>query len=319
MTPREHAELVLDRQGLELLDAIAARAAGTLDAAIFFGSRSSGVATTPASAYDLMLVCDRPGVFYRAMSQAGFLHRSPALLGILDGLLPPTQIRLVHGTGLVKASVLSMAAFQRATSTARRDQFVAGRLFQDVHVVWVRDPESARRVDDAIVSARRITLDWVMPDLPARFTSSEYVRQLFRTSFRFEVRPETAGRADALFDAQSVRLVPIFESALEELAAEGRLRGPEEDGAFSLPGSPTPGQILRRRLYLEWSRVRATARWPKHAVTFDGWLDYIIRKAERHSGETIVLTPLERRFPLILLWPKIFKFLARQRGKGRPV
>ncbi|HQZ18528.1 MAG TPA: hypothetical protein PLD86_16770 [Vicinamibacteria bacterium] len=276
------------------------------------------MATTAASAYDLMLVCERPGAFYRAMSRAGYLHRSPVLLGLLDGLLPPTQIRLVHGAGLVKASVLSLAAFQRATSAARRDQFVAGRLFQDVHVVWVGSPEAARQVEDAIDSARRVTLDWVAPDLPARFSASEYVRQLFRTSFRFEVRPETGGRADALFDAQAGRLVPAFEGVLKDLVASGRLRA-TEDGAFSLPGPPPRGQILRRRLYLEWSRVRATARWPKHAVTFDGWLDYIIRKAERHSGETIVLTPLERRFPLILLWPKIFKFLARQRGKGRPV
>ncbi len=35
----------------------------------------------------------------RAMSKAGYLHRSPVLLGLLDGLLPPTQIRLVHGAG----------------------------------------------------------------------------------------------------------------------------------------------------------------------------------------------------------------------------
>lgn len=264
-----------------------------------------------------MLVCDRPGDFYRAMSRAGFLHRSPAVLGLLDGLLPPTQIRLVHGTGLVKASVLSLVALQRATSAARKDQFVAGRLFQDVHVVWARGPESLRQVEDAIDSARLVTLGWVAPDLPARFGASDYVRQLFRTSFRFEVRPETGGRADALYEAQAVRLLPMFEAVLETLAGQGCLR--VEGDAFSLPEPPSRGQVLRRRLYLEWSRVRATARWPKHAVTFDGWLDYILRKAERHSGETIVLTPLERRFPLILLWPKVFKFLARQRGKGRQV
>jgi hypothetical protein len=265
-----------------------------------------------------MLVCERPGAFYEAMSKVGFLHRSPALLGFLDGLLPPTQIRLVHGAGLVKASVLSMAALKRATSNARKDQFVAGRLFQDVHVVWARTPEAARQVEAAVASARLVTLDWVAPDLPDRFAAADYVRQLFRTSFRFEVRPETGGRADALFEAQAVRLVPMFEDVLESLAAEGRLRT-SGGNSFSLPGPPSRRQVLKRRLHLEWSRVRATARWPKHAVTFDGWLDYIIRKAERHSGETIVLTPLERRFPLILLWPKIFKFLARQRGKGRPV
>ncbi len=276
------------------------------------------MATTSASAYDLMLVCDRPGAFYRAMSKAGFLHRSPAVLSLLDGLLSPTQIRLVVGAGLVKASVLSLSAFRRATSPARKDQFVAGRLFQDVHVVWARGPESAQQVEDAIASARRLTPHWVAPDLPDHFTPADYVRQLFRTSFRFEVRPETAGRADALYAAQAPRLVPMFEGVLRTLAAEGLLQARGGDD-FSLPGPPTRGQVLRRRLYLEWSRVRATARWPKHAVTFDGWLDYIIRKAERHSGETIVLTPLERRFPLVLLWPRLFRFLARQRGKGRPV
>jgi len=276
------------------------------------------VATTSASAYDLMLVCDRPGAFYQAMRKAGFLHRSPGLLSLVDGLLSPTQVRLTVGGGLVKASVLSLSALRRATSSARKDQFVAGRLFQDVHVVWARGPESILQVEDAIASARRVTLDWVAPDLPDRFTSADYVRQLFRTSFRFEVRPETAGRADALYAAQAPRLVPMFESVLRTLAAEGLLQARGAD-AFSLPRPPTRGQALGRRLYLEWSRVRATARWPKHAVTFDGWLDYIIRKAERHSGETIVLTPLERRFPLVLLWPRLFRFLARQRGKGRPV
>jgi hypothetical protein len=70
---------------------------------------------------------------------------------------------------------------------------------------------------------------------------------------------------------------------------------------------------------MEWSRVRATARWPKHAITFDGWLDYILRKAERHSGETIVLTPLERRLPFIFLWPRALGFLWRQRKRRPPV
>jgi hypothetical protein len=70
---------------------------------------------------------------------------------------------------------------------------------------------------------------------------------------------------------------------------------------------------------MEWSRVRATARWPKHAITFDGWLDYLVKKAERHSGETIVLGAWERQLPFVFLWPRVFRFLARQRGKGRPV
>lgn len=297
---------------------MAEAADGSLGAAIFFGSRSSGVATNTNSAYDLMLVCENPRRFYGAMSRAGLLHRSPVLLGILDGLLPPTQIRLVRDPWLVKASVLSLAALDRATSVRRQDQFIAGRLFQDVHVVWSAGPVLAGRVTAAIESARRATLDWAAPDLPPTFGASEYLRQLFRTSFRFEVRPENRGRADALSAAQAVRLEPMFEEVLRSLAAEGRLR-PAGEGRYALAVPVSRSEARRRRLFMEWSRIRATARWPKHAVTFDGWLDYIIRKAERHSGETIVLTPLERRFPFIFLWPRALKFLARQRGKGRPV
>jgi len=275
------------------------------------------VKTNAASAYDLMLICDRPRLFYDAMHRAGFLARSPRVLGLLDPLLPPTQIRLAHGEGLVKASVLSTAAMARATSAQRKDQFVAGRLFQDVHVVWARDDAFAGVILKAVESARLVTLDWVSPDLPERFDVPQYVRQLLRTSFRFEVRPETRGRADALYEAQASRLLPIFDDVLKVLSSQGRLQSLGE-GMYSLGRSASKGEAFRRRVFMEWSRVRATARWPKHAVTFDGWLDYILRKAERHSGETIVLTPLERRFPLILLWPKVFRFLGRQRRKGRP-
>ena len=182
----------------------------------------------------------------------------------------------------------------------------------------LRDADFETQVEEAVESARLATLDWVRPDLPATFTPDQYLRQLFRTSFRFEVRPETGGRADALSAAQAPRLVPIFEGVLRRLAAQGLLAEAGQ-GSYSLAGTATGASNLGRRIFMEWSRVRATARWPKHAITFDGWLDYIVKKAERHSGETIVLGPWERRLPFVLLWPRVIRFLARQRGKGRSV
>jgi hypothetical protein len=265
-----------------------------------------------------MLVCEEPLRFYAAMKAAGFLRRSPAFLRLLDPVLPPTQVRLAGEDWLVKASVLSLHALLLSTSIRRRDQFVAGRLFQNVSLVFGRDGDAVNRIEQAIASARRITLDWVAPDLPASFDAGGYVRQLFRTSFRFEVRPETRGRADALFEAQAERLIPIFTAVLAALCEDGRLQT-DGSGRFSLVAAISPVGRLQRRLFMEWSKARATARWPKHALTFDGWLDYVIRKAERHSGETIELTRLERRLPFIFLWPRALRFLLRQRGKGRAV
>jgi hypothetical protein len=301
-----------------LLETIAGSSGATLEAAVFFGSRSSGVATTSASAYDLMLVCEEPKDFYAMMHREGLLQRSPRVLALLDPFLPPTQIRLSRTPWVVKASVVSARALRHATSPDRKDQFLAGRLFQDVHVVWARTMEASARLDDAIQSARELTVSWVAPDLPPTFDAAVYLRQLFRTSFRFEVRPETRGRADALFAAQATRLTPIFEEVVDHLASKGLLIR-NADATFALPRPPTFAERFRLRIFLEWSRVRATARWPKHALSFDGWLDYIIRKAERHSGETIVLTSLERRVPFIFLWPRVVRFLLRQRSKGRTV
>lgn len=300
------------------MEAIAAASGGTLGAAIFFGSRSSGVATNAASAYDLLLVCEEPARFYARLHEAGLLHRSPRLLSTLDSILAPTQVRLTRDSWVAKASVISLLSARQATSPERPDQFLAGRLFQDVHVVWSRDSAWTERSEALIAASRGLTLRWVAPDLPESFDVASYVRQLFRTSFRFEVRPESRGRADALFSAQQGRLVPIFAEVLESMAREGHLRR-KDSGEFSLAASVPGGARVRRRLFMEWSRVRATARWPKHAITFDGWLDYIVKKAERHSGEHIVLTPLERRLPFIFLWPRALRFLYRQRRKGRPV
>ena len=306
---------MLDEPGRRLLSAITKGAAGTLGAAVFFGSRSSGVVTNSASAYDLMLVCESPRAFFRAAQASALLARSPLILAMADRFLAPTQIRL-SGEGLVaKASVVSFATLRLATSRDRKDQFLAGRMFQDVHLVWADGETSSERVAAAIEGARRLTFDWVGPDLPAAFDARDYLIQVFRTSFRFEVRPEGRGRADALSAVQAERLVPVFERVLEGLADEGKLvRLPPR--RFRVLESFSRGRRLPRRLFMEWSRVRATLRWPKHAITFDGWLDYIIRKAERHSGEVIVLTAMERRLPFIFVWPRVVRFLLRQRRKS---
>jgi hypothetical protein len=62
--------------------------------------------------------------------------------------------------------------------------------------------------------------------------------------------------------------------------------------------------------------VRATARWLKHVVSFEGWLDYIVRKASRHTGEPIVLTGRERRWPWVFLWGRLFRYLRDKNRKG---
>ena len=80
---------------------------------------------------------------------------------------------------------------------------------------------------------------------------------------------------------------------------------------------PGKGSWLLYTLYFTASKARATARWFKYMVTFDGWLDYILRKIERRAGFEVKIEERERRWPLIFLWPKLFVVLrALKNPKG---
>jgi hypothetical protein len=61
---------------------------------------------------------------------------------------------------------------------------------------------------------------------------------------------------------------------------------------------------------------RALARLAaQHAVQAPVYsLEYLVHKVERHSGERIVLSQRERCLPLLLLWPKFFRYLRRRRA-----
>jgi hypothetical protein len=61
-------------------------------------------------------------------------------------------------------------------------------------------------------------------------------------------------------------------------------------------------------------------RWFKYMLTFDDWLDYIVRKIERRSGVRIELSKSERRFPIIFLWPKALRVIRamRDNDSGAP-
>ena len=59
-------------------------------------------------------------------------------------------------------------------------------------------------------------------------------------------------------------------------------------------------------------------RWAKHIVTFNDWLTYVQRKAERRTGLTIELTRAERKWPLIFLWPKVVRVLRYSRTGQLP-
>jgi hypothetical protein len=308
------------------LDAAVLRLVGATGPAlvglVFFGSRRTGAARKDAwSAHDAFVIVEDYLGFYEALSRAGLTRKRPGLMALVSGWLPPTQYSLrFEDLGIhVKAAVVRYDTYRRETSARRRDHFCIGRLFQPTRLLHARDESARQGILEGLIDAYRETWAWSRPWLPECFDAEAYGRSALRTSMRWEVRPEPAGRADALWEAQRPLQLPLLERLLDELDARGevaRLPGPAQERVRTRPVGTW--ERLSLELYFRRSIVRATTRWLKHTVTFEGWLDYILRKASRHTGEPIELTERERRFPLVFLWGRLFRYLRTKNRKGSP-
>jgi hypothetical protein len=301
---------------------LSAAAGDTLTGVVFFGSRRTGAARANAwSAYDAFVVVEGYRTFYGSLRRAGLTGKRPGPMALVSRWLPPTQYSLrfaaegVH----VKAAVIRRDTWRRETSGRRRDHFCMGRLCQPTRVLYARNEDARRLLLEGLVFSHRETWHWARPWLPPSFDANAYGLSALRTSMRWEVRPEPAGRADTLWTAQKELQVPVFEELLRELEERGEVAAvPGHSGAFA-PRRPV-GRAERVRLehYFRRSIVRATSRWLKHVVTFEGWLDYIVGKASRHTGEPITLSERERRWPWIFAWGRFFRYLRHKNQQGSP-
>ena len=304
-----------------------ARSMGPTTVAILhYGSRAQGRKPRADSAYDFFIIVDEYRPAYESLAARVGTSYSPRTATVLAHILPPNVISIVdreQGGLRAKCCVLSLAHFKQACSPRRRDHFVQGRLFQFLVMAWKRDETAARAVSEAIAQARAATFDWGRPSLPERFTVDQYVHAVLARSLEGEIRPEVGDHAQTLAAAQRESLRAIYLPLLQHLAAQGELvveeSQPSDPAATVYRQRVPPSAFDRWRVgwYFRFSKARTTARLLKHVVLYEGWLDYILRKIERSGDAKIELTPRERRWPLIFLWPRFFKYLRNRPQRQR--
>jgi hypothetical protein len=211
---------------------------------------------------------------------------------------------------IAKCLIISARHFERELSDRSRDHFMISRMIQEVDVLYVRDEAAERWLGDCLEAARRTVLDWAAPYVAAPFTAETLTREMIAICYRSEIRPESGSRASSVFEAQRAYLVDTYEKLLANAASEGLVV--REEHGYRSARRPGPIARLRRFVYFNFSKVRVTARWFKHVLTFENWLPYTVRKVERRTGMRVELTTLERRLPLIFIWPRVFRVLRNR-------
>ncbi len=288
-------------------------AGNQLRAVLLYGSHLFGAAPDRYSAYDLVVVVEEYLGTYRELCRSGFTHRPPMLMASLAWMLPPNVIAYApEGMDgpIAKCLIISAHDFERELSARSRDHFMISRMIQEVGVLYVRDAAAEGWVGDSLAAARRTVLDWAVPYVATPFSAESLTREMIAICYRSEIRPESSSRASSVFEAQRAYLMETYEKLLAHAAGEG-LVVREGDG-YRPAARPPPMARLRRAAYFNFSKLRVTARWIKHVLTFENWLPYVVRKVERRTGMRVELTPLETRLPLIFLWPHLFRVLRRR-------
>jgi hypothetical protein len=292
-------------------------ACGTnLAAAIFFGSVLVGTSPSKDSAADIFVVVEDYERFYRDIGTRLPQARRASIMAALNRALPPNVIYLKDPGALragAKCFVISRKDLSLGLSRDAKDHFCRGRLVQRIQIVYSRDPEVREEIEAGLESARRVSLEWVPIYLPEKFSVLDFCLRMLEVSYAGEIRPESPARVKEVFNAQRSYFRLMFGRLLSEAAADGYLEF--EDHMYSRSSPPSFRERFEWRLFFVQSKVRATLRWFKYMLTFDDWLDYIARKAERRTGVRVELTKAERRFPIILLWPKLFRVLKAMGSK----
>ncbi len=221
--------------------------------------------------------------------------------------LPPNVFQIAHAGLRAKYAVLDSADFARLCGPGTRNPSVWARFAQPARLVWVRDAAAREAVVAAVARAAPTLLAAAVPMLPAELTVEALWSGAFALTFAAELRTERAGRGGSIVASDPARYAVFTAPAL---AAAGIAATVTSD-IIRIDGT-----LDRVAASAAWARRRragkalSLARLAKAAFTFDGGLDYLAWKIERHAGMPVPVAPWMRRWPLLggaVLLPRLWR------------
>ncbi len=287
-----------DEQRDQLLGQIKQRYGQGLLAVLIYGSYLRGKRDTLLDFYVLL---------------DSYASMPKAWQGWLAKALPPNVYQIHHGRPpdeiRAKYALLTLGRFENAV---RRDfhSYFWARFAQPCGILYCRDEEVRERVIAAICKSCETFARRVAPRLPQNFDAKQMWAKGLGLTYQCEFRSEPPGHAEKLFGYWP----DYYRAVTQTLAGQGL--------GFELAHnadtfSSTSSDSARRWSPASWwlrrvqGKVLSTLRILKAALTFDGALDYLLWKIQRHSGVYIEPTDLQRKYPVFFAWPLLLRLWRR--------
>jgi hypothetical protein len=213
---------------------------------------------------------------------------SPNLLSRFGCALVPPNVYYAEcdhngKTYRAKYAVLPLAQFKLRVSADTSNPYFWARFAQPCRIVWTANNEAREQVLETLTTAATTTFGnaKALANAPAQ----QQWTALFQNTYRTELRPEAANRAELVVTANAgyyEKLSAILQNV-----------------------DPVSANWFMRRIV---GKALTILRLIKAAFTFQGGADYIAWKIKRHSGVEIPVSDWQRRHPLlagIVLLPKL--------------
>lgn len=222
-------------------------------------------------------------------------------LATANRLIPPNVFPFAHEGLSAKYAVLSQADFERLCGADADNVSVWARFAQPSRLVWAADEGARAAMARAVSAAAPTLLNMALPGVAAnrRADWRAVFDHGFSHTYRAELRAERKGRAASIVDADPDYYRTMFDAAIT-------------DGTINPDASlSAAGQCANAR---RWRKLQRRGKWlsvvrlAKASFTFAGGIDYLAWKINRHAGTDIVITPWQRRHPLLaafMLLPRL--------------
>jgi hypothetical protein len=286
---------------VEFAARLAARAAGQVVAVLFYGSALRTGAMDGVLDYYVLLDDVRA-------------WPAPRLARFANRVLPPNvcyiEDRIGDATLRAKVAIMSLTQFKRGMLAGAIDTTLWARFSQPCACVFARPRDGMAAVAAALRQATLTAAQWAAWLGPARGHELDYWRALYARTYGAELRVESTLRGPELIDAESVRYARLLPAAWKSL---GIAFDVDADGTLQ----PRLDERIRRQALRRWARRRRLGKFlnllrlVKAAFTFEGAMDYVVWKVERHSGVRIEPSPWQRRHPLLAA-PWLYWRMRRQ-------
>ena len=226
----------------------------------------------------------------------------------LNALLPPNVYYLEQKfEGQVvrtKYAVLSLADFQKGTSMRWFHSYLWGRFCQPTALLYARNDAVAERVLNCFAQSVLTFVRRVLPQATRDFTAQQLWSRGLTLSYSAELRSEKPEKRARLFDAAPQYYEEVTRLAVDVVAdpieiddRSGTLRYRQQISARKRFASRVAWKLRT------WQgKLLSILRLLKATLTFEGGVDYILWKIERHSGVTVEVEPRLKRRPLLAMW-----------------